>query len=86
MAIAFRLLAPLEHRPLPWWDAPVRAPGARSTAAGVLVCVAGVALLLLAKDGLSGYTGWTALGCFLAALAAARLSLSVNDGAPHRAR
>jgi hypothetical protein len=32
--------------------------------------------LLLAKDGLSGYTGWTALGCFLAAAAAARLSLS----------
>jgi surface polysaccharide O-acyltransferase-like enzyme len=76
MAIAFRLLAPLEHRPLPWWDTPIRAEGARSTAAGALVCVAGVALLLLAKDGLSGYTGWTALGCFLAAAAAARLSLS----------
>ena len=78
MAIAFRLLAPLEHRPLPWWDTPIRAEGARSTAAGALVCVAGVALLLLAKDGLSGYTGWTALGCFLAAAAAARLSLSDN--------
>jgi len=76
MAIAFRLLAPLEHRPLPWWDTPIRAEGARSTAAGALVCVAGVALLLLAKDGLSGYTGWTALGCFLAAAATARLSLS----------
>jgi surface polysaccharide O-acyltransferase-like enzyme len=76
MAIAFRLLAPLEHRPLPWWDTPVLAEGARSTAAGALVCVAGVALLLMAKDGLSGYTGWTALGCFLAAAAAARLSLS----------
>ena len=86
MAIAFRLLAPLEHRPLPWWDTPVRATGARSTAAGALVCVAGVALLLMAKNGLSGYTGWTALGCFLAAAAAARLSLSVNDGAPQRMR
>ena len=84
MAIAFRLLAPLEHRPLPWWDAPVRATGARSTAAGALVCVAGVALLLMAKDGLSGYAGWTALGCFLAAAVAARLSLAVNDGAPRR--
>jgi hypothetical protein len=40
----------------------------------------------MAKNGLSGYTGWTALGCFLAAAAAARLSLSVNDGAPHRTR
>ena len=86
MAIAFRLLAPLEHRPLPWWDTPVRATGARSTAAGALVCAAGVALLLMAKNGLSGYAGWTALGCFLAAAAAARLSLSVNDGAPHRTR
>ena len=46
----------------------------------------GVALLLMAKNGLSGYAGWTALGCFLAAAAAARLSLSVNDGAPHRTR
>jgi surface polysaccharide O-acyltransferase-like enzyme len=78
MAIAFRLLAPLEHRPLPWWDSPARAAGTRSTAAGALVCGAGVALLLMAKDGLSGYTGWTALGCFLAAAAAARLSLSVK--------
>jgi hypothetical protein len=78
MAIAFRLLAPLEHRPLPWWDTPVRAVGARSTAAGALVCIAGVALLLMAKDGLSSYTGWTALGCFLAAAVGARFSLSVR--------
>jgi len=74
MAVAFRLLAPLEHRRLPWWDAPVRAVGVRSTAAGALVCVSGVALLLMAKDGLSGFAGWTALGCFLAAAVAARLS------------
>jgi hypothetical protein len=33
-----------------------------------------VALLLMAKDGLSGFAGWTALGCFLAAAVAARLS------------
>ncbi len=57
MAVAFRLLSPLEHRRLPWWDAPVRATGARSTAAGALVCVAGVALVLLAKNGLSGSPG-----------------------------
>jgi surface polysaccharide O-acyltransferase-like enzyme len=84
MAIAFRLLAPLEHRPLPWWDTPVRATGASSIAAGALVCVAGVALLLMAKNGLSDYVGWTALGCFLAALAAARVSLAVGCGPPHR--
>jgi hypothetical protein len=74
MAVAFRLLALLEHRRLPWWDAPVRAAGVRSTAAGALVCVSGVALLLMAKDGLDGIAGWTALGCFLAAAVAARLS------------
>ena len=57
MAVAFRLLWPLEHRGLPWWDAPVRATGEWSTAAGALVCVAGVALVLLAKNGLSGPAG-----------------------------
>ena len=57
MAVAFRLLSPLEHRRLPWWDAPVGATGARSTAAGALICVAGVALLLLAKNGLDGTAG-----------------------------
>jgi surface polysaccharide O-acyltransferase-like enzyme len=74
MTAMFRLLSPLEHRPLPWWDGPVRADGARSTAAGALICVAGVALLLLAKNGLGGSAGWTALGCFLATIVAARAS------------
>ncbi|SON61777.1 hypothetical protein MSIMFI_03295 [Mycobacterium simulans] len=80
MAVAFRLLTPLEHRALPWWDewdewdATLRATGARSVASGALVCVSGVALVLLAKNGLSGSGGWTALGCFLAAATAARLS------------
>jgi surface polysaccharide O-acyltransferase-like enzyme len=74
MYVAFRLLAPLEHRRLPWWDAPAGASGARATVAGVLICGAGVALLLMAKDGLSGAGGWTELGCFVAAAAAARLA------------
>jgi len=74
MVVAFRLLAPLEHRRLPWWDAPVGATGTRATAAGALVCVAGVALLLLAKNGLGDAAGWTQLGCFLAAAGAARLT------------
>jgi surface polysaccharide O-acyltransferase-like enzyme len=74
MAVTFRLLSPLEHRRLPWWDAPVRASGAPSTAAGVLICLAGVALLLLAKNGLTGFTGWASLGCFLASAATARVS------------
>jgi surface polysaccharide O-acyltransferase-like enzyme len=77
MALAFRLLSPLEHRRLPWWDAPARATGAQSTAAGLLVCVAGVALVLMAKNGLSGVEGWTALGAFLAVAVAARVSADI---------
>jgi hypothetical protein len=76
MALTFRLLSPLEHRPLPWWDAPVRATGDWSTAAGALVCVAGVAVVLLAKNGLTGFAGWGALGLFLATAAAARMTAS----------
>ena len=56
------LLSPLEHRRLPWWDSAARATGVRSTVAGVLICVAGVALVLLAKDGLAGVDGYTLLG------------------------
>ena len=51
MAAAFLVLSPLEHRRLPWWDTAARATGVRSTAAGVLICLAGVALVLLAKNG-----------------------------------
>ncbi|WP_370332809.1 acyltransferase family protein [Mycolicibacterium hippocampi] len=72
MGVLFQLLAPLEHRRLPWWDAPAAATGARATAAGALICAAGVALVMMAKFGLSGVSGWTALGCFAAAAAGAR--------------
>jgi hypothetical protein len=72
MAVTFWLLSPLEHRRLPWWDAPLGATRARSAVAGVLVCVAGAALVFLAKGGLDGTAGWMMLGCFLAAAAAAR--------------
>jgi hypothetical protein len=76
MAATFFLLSPLEHRRIPWWDGPVDATGARSTAAGVLICIAGVALVLLAKNGLGDTTGYTLLGCFAAAAVAARASAS----------
>lgn len=75
MGAAFKLLSPLEHRPLPWWDAPARATGGRSTAAGALICLAGAALVLMAKNGLDGIEGWTALGCFVVAAGAARASV-----------
>ena len=74
MAVAFRLLSPLEHRRLPWWDAPAAADGIRAGAAGVLVCLAGVAVLVLAKNGLGDATGAAAVGSFVAAAAAARLA------------
>jgi hypothetical protein len=73
MFAMFMLLSPLEHRRLPWWDAPVAATGARSTAAGVLIVLAGVALVLLAKNGLGDVAGLVTLGCFMAAAAAARV-------------
>lgn len=82
MGVTFRLLSPLEHRPLPWWDATVGATGARSVLAGALTCAAGVALVLLAKNGLTGAAGWTALGGFLAAAAVARKCLGLNHVRP----
>ncbi|WP_166905005.1 acyltransferase [Mycobacterium sp. DL440] len=75
MAAAFRLLSPLEHRPLPWWDDPVQIGGARSVVTGVLLCVAGAALTLMAKNGLDGVLGWSALGGFVLAAVAARVSV-----------
>ncbi|ORA33480.1 acyltransferase family protein [Mycobacterium aquaticum] len=72
MAVAFRLLSPLEHRALPWWDGRVRPTGTRAVGTGVLVCLAGAALVLMAKSGLSGVVGWTALGGFLIAVLGAR--------------
>lgn len=74
MTVMFLLLSPLEHNPLRWWDARVRATGRASTAAGVLVCVAGVALLLMAKNGLGTSAGWMLLALFIGALTGARLS------------
>ncbi|MDG4666977.1 acyltransferase family protein [Mycobacterium sp. 236(2023)] len=73
MFVLFRLLSPLERRPLPWWDTLVSATGARSTVTGVFVCVGGVALVAMAKFGLGHPSGWVALGVFLAAVVAARL-------------
>jgi hypothetical protein len=78
MLATFLLLSPLEHRRLPWWDGAVGGTGARSTVAGVLVCLAGVAMLLVAKNGLAGADGWIPLGCFLVAVLAARGCVGVR--------
>lgn len=82
MAILFRLLSPLEHRRLPWWDTQPRATGARSSIAGALICLAGLALLLLAKNGMSGVAGWTTLGTFVALCALARTSAVRREDRP----
>ncbi len=73
MFAMFVALSPLEHRRLPWWDAPAAATGLRSAAAGALVVVAGVALVLLAKNGLGDTDGLVTLGAFTVAAAAARI-------------
>ncbi|MGV9798608.1 acyltransferase family protein [Mycobacterium sp. NPDC003449] len=72
MVAVFRLLAPLEHRRLPWWDGPVSVTGARSVMTGALICVAGAALTLMAKSGLDGIAGWSELAAFVFSALAAR--------------
>ncbi|TWS18488.1 acyltransferase [Tsukamurella asaccharolytica] len=94
MFALFVLLSPLEHRRIPWWDRAVAASGARGGVVGGLVCVAGVAVLLMAKEGLGSSPGWWALVVFVVTLGAARtvagttqaelraLRASVTDGVP----
>ncbi|GIZ95416.1 acetyltransferase [Tsukamurella sp. TY48] len=72
MFALFLLLSPLEHRRIPWWDDRVTARGARGAVVGGLVCAAGIAVLLMAKEGLGSPTGWTALAVFVLAMVAAR--------------
>jgi hypothetical protein len=88
MLVLFWALCPLEHRPLPWWDRPVTATGARAAWAGALVCIAGVALVVMAKFGLGDAAGWMALGGFLAAASAGRVLAGAGtlvDSGPARA-
>lgn len=79
MPVIFVLLSRLEHRPLPWWDGPVAVTGARSAAGGAAVCLAGIALLLMAKSGLDSTAGWVWLGVFAAALVSARAGTRDRD-------
>lgn len=75
--VLFRLLSPLERRPLPWWDGAVTGSGPRAIGAGALVCAAGVALVLTAKFGLGESAGWAACAGFVAAVVAARICARV---------
>ncbi|TXH27514.1 MAG: acyltransferase [Mycobacterium sp.] len=74
MTVMFLLLSPLEHNPLWWWDARVRATGRAATLAGALICAAGAALLLMAKYGLGTTSGWMLLALFTVTVVAARIS------------
>lgn len=74
MFALFLALSPLEHRRIPWWDDRESARGARGAVVGTLVCIAGIAVLLMAKEGLGTRAGWTALAVFVLALVLARTS------------
>lgn len=76
VATAFVFLRPLENNPLPMWDGGhVAVPGARSTAVGVLLWVAGAATLASVGWGLKD-TGTYCVAVMLAALLGARLLAS----------
>ncbi len=73
VAVVFVTLRPLENNPLPGWDGAVAvAPGVRSIAVGVLLCLAGAATLAAVKWGLKG-DGIYCVAVMLGALVSARL-------------
>ncbi|CAN3129072.1 acyltransferase family protein [Mycobacterium sp. smrl_JER01] len=73
MLVLFRVLTPLERRPLPWWDAPVATTGGRVAVAGALTCGSGAILVVMAKFGLGDAAGWSALAAFVALVVGARI-------------
>jgi hypothetical protein len=81
VALAFVALRPLENDPLPLWDGGfVAAPGMRSAAVGVLLCIAGAATLASVGWGLKDQ-GLYCIAVMLAALVAAR---GLADDEPSR--
>ena len=72
VAMAFVALRPLENSPLPLWDGgKVAGPGIRSSAVGLLLCLAGAATLTSVAWGLKDQ-GVYCVAVMLAALVAAR--------------
>jgi hypothetical protein len=73
VAVLFVALRPLENNPLPGWDhVPAITSAWRGTGVGVLLCVAGAAILAAVKWGLKD-DGLVCVAVMLAALLAARL-------------
>lgn len=72
MAVLFVVLRPLENNPLPGWDgAPAVTSVWRGTAVGVLLCVAGAAILASVKWGLKD-DGLVCVAVMISALLSAR--------------
>lgn len=80
-----RLMWPLEHAPLPWWDFAPRstAPTKRiaSTLVGIGAAGAGIAMLVLSATGLSGFPTKVVHYVGLPMSAAAAIALLVGSGA-----
>ncbi|OBK10990.1 acyltransferase family protein [Mycobacterium asiaticum] len=78
VAVLFVTLRPLENDPLPGWDGvgPVTSTG-RGTVVGVLLCVAGAAILAAVKWGLKD-EGLACVSVMLAALLSARILAGVR--------
>jgi hypothetical protein len=75
VAVVFVTLRPLENNPLPLWDGGfVARPGARSAAAGVLLCVAGAATLASVGWGLKDQGLYCIAVMIIALLGARRLA------------
>lgn len=84
-----RLLWPLEHAPLPWWDSPPRSRGPRSPrTASVVACIGtvgvGVATLTLSATGLAGFPTRVLTYAGLPLNAAAAIAVLVASGAAIR--
>ncbi|MCV6976436.1 acyltransferase family protein [Mycobacterium bourgelatii] len=81
MAVLFAVLRPLENNPLPGWDgAPAVTSVWRGAAVGLLLCVAGAAILASVKWGLKD-DGLVCVAVMLAALVSARALTAVRSSA-----
>ncbi len=87
VAVLFVALRPLENNPLPGWDGcPAITSARRGSAVGILLCVAGAALLAAVKWGLKD-DGLVCVAVMLTALLAARvLAAGVELSTPHANR
>ncbi len=83
-----RLLWPLEHAPLVWWDAPLRGRRPSPRAAAVVACVAtlliGISTLVISATGLGGFPTRTIEYAGLPLNAAAAIAVMLAAGAALR--